>query len=169
MKQFSRDICLHILELSGNPSPTEIRDAYRLLVKVWHPDKHEHDPKVNRMAHSKIKEINEAYEWLIANPPIHNAGSVPNVERTYTQQASRNPPPPPVKTAEPPSIPKIDTGGYGLILVGGFFIFITVIGFPRYLSQGDTEIKGVLLYFTFFIAGVLSCLAGKKSIAGTRH
>ena len=50
------------LGLNDNASVDEIKLAYRDLVKVWHPDRFTHDPRVQKMAEGKLKEINLAYE-----------------------------------------------------------------------------------------------------------
>jgi hypothetical protein len=42
----------------------EIRKAYRLLVKVWHPDRFQSDEKLKESAEAKLKEVNSAFEFL---------------------------------------------------------------------------------------------------------
>lgn len=42
----------------------EIKQAYRDLVKVWHPDRFPNDPRLQQKAQEKLKEINLAYEYL---------------------------------------------------------------------------------------------------------
>lgn len=59
----SRDF-YDVLGVGRKASDDEIRQAYRKLVKQWHPDKHQADPKEKAKAETKIKEINEAYEVL---------------------------------------------------------------------------------------------------------
>lgn len=59
----SRDF-YEVLGVGRKASDDEIRQAYRKLVKQWHPDKHQGDPKERAKAEAKIKEINEAYEVL---------------------------------------------------------------------------------------------------------
>ena len=49
------------LGVSRDASLDDIKKAYRLLVKEWHPDRHFEDKKV---AEEKFKEIQEAYEVL---------------------------------------------------------------------------------------------------------
>jgi curved DNA-binding protein CbpA len=53
-----------ILGLEPGVSPAEIRQAYRDLAKVWHPDRFPHDPRLQLKTQEKLKEINEAYEIL---------------------------------------------------------------------------------------------------------
>lgn len=56
--------CYEILELKPDASQEEIKQAYRDMVKVWHPDRFSHDPRLQQKAQEKLKEINEAYEQL---------------------------------------------------------------------------------------------------------
>jgi DnaJ-class molecular chaperone len=39
----------------------ELRTAYRDLVRVWHPDRFENDPRLRSKAERKLQEINSAY------------------------------------------------------------------------------------------------------------
>lgn len=50
-----------ILEISSDVNYEEAKAAYRLLVQVWHPDKHSHNDKLHAKATNKIKEINAAW------------------------------------------------------------------------------------------------------------
>jgi len=61
-----RDRYYEILELKPGASREEVRRAYTDLVKVWHPDRFTHDPRLQQKAQEKLKEINEAYERLQA-------------------------------------------------------------------------------------------------------
>ena len=51
-----------ILEVSTNASKEVIKNAYRALIKKYHPDSYTGDKE---FAQEKVKEINEAYEALI--------------------------------------------------------------------------------------------------------
>jgi DNA-directed RNA polymerase subunit RPC12/RpoP len=53
-----------ILEIPEDSSFTAIREAYRDLAKVWHPDRHSHDERLHRKAQEKMKELNEAYDVI---------------------------------------------------------------------------------------------------------
>jgi hypothetical protein len=64
----------------------EIKAAYRLLVKVWHPDRFPGDPKLKEAAEAKLKEINTAFVFLtspaakripVQRPTPDFAGAVP--------------------------------------------------------------------------------------------
>jgi DnaJ-domain-containing protein 1 len=54
------------LDLPPTASDTQVREAYKELVKIWHPDRYMHDPKLKDRAEAKLKEINAAYEKLTA-------------------------------------------------------------------------------------------------------
>ncbi|BAZ19545.1 heat shock protein DnaJ domain-containing protein [Kalymmatonema gypsitolerans NIES-4073] len=57
-----------ILGLKPGASPTEVKRAYRKLVKIWHPDRFSH-PQKKQEAEQKIKQINEAYNKLKSDLP----------------------------------------------------------------------------------------------------
>ncbi len=60
----SRCAALQTLELKYGATGEEIKAAYHLLVKVWHPDRFAHDPKLKEAADEKLKAINSAYLLL---------------------------------------------------------------------------------------------------------
>src|SRR4051794_35062634 len=64
------DRCASLQTLGLTPYATtdEIEDTYRTLVKVWHPDRFTHDPKLGKDAEEKLKEINGAHDFLLAHP-----------------------------------------------------------------------------------------------------
>jgi hypothetical protein len=55
---------LRTLGLERGASPIEIRDTYRDLVKVWHPDRFSNDGKLRSRAEEKLKEVNAAFQRL---------------------------------------------------------------------------------------------------------
>lgn len=55
-----------ILEVEIGASRDKVRQAYKEMVKVWHPDRFEHDQNLKNKAQTKMKMINEAYQRLIA-------------------------------------------------------------------------------------------------------
>jgi hypothetical protein len=72
----------------GAPSHT-IKQAYRDLVKVWHPDRFSNDPRLQQKAQEELKAINIAYHALIGQ---HDERHSPH----FTA-----PPPTPPKPSEP--------------------------------------------------------------------
>ena len=53
-----------ILEIHDSATPEEIKDAYRLLLQVWHPDRFHHRPTLLEKAEEKSGKINVAFETL---------------------------------------------------------------------------------------------------------
>jgi DnaJ domain len=53
-----------VLEIAAGASKDEAREARNVLAKVWHPDRHQGDPKVHDRADRKLRQINEAYAFL---------------------------------------------------------------------------------------------------------
>ena len=53
-----------ILGVSKYSSPEEIKQAYKDLARVWHPDRFIDNPRLQKKATEKLKEINIAYEKL---------------------------------------------------------------------------------------------------------
>ncbi|MBW4677821.1 MAG: dynamin family protein [Desmonostoc geniculatum HA4340-LM1] len=56
-----------ILELQPNASLTEVKQAYRTLVKKWHPDLFVGKPQLQKQAEEKMHLVNEAYTILTDN------------------------------------------------------------------------------------------------------
>lgn len=55
-----------VLEIKEGASEEEIKKAYRELVKKYHPDQYQNNP-LSDLAEEKLREINEAYEYLTKN------------------------------------------------------------------------------------------------------
>jgi len=53
-----------VLDLQPNASAKEVKRAYRLWVKVYHPDRFSDDPEVRSIVEKKLKEVIEAFEHL---------------------------------------------------------------------------------------------------------
>lgn len=58
-----------ILEIEPGATQPEIKQAYRDLILVWHPDRFCDNPRLQQKAESKIKQINSAYEFLKSYQP----------------------------------------------------------------------------------------------------
>jgi hypothetical protein len=59
-----RKEALDVLALRLGATPVEIKEAYRDIVKVWHPDRFGSDPRLRQKAEEKLKQINNAYQVL---------------------------------------------------------------------------------------------------------
>ena len=69
------------LGFDHNATAQEAKDAYKTLVRIWHPDQFSNDPVFKARAEEKLKEINVAYSEikfflsLQDKPyPFHNTG-----------------------------------------------------------------------------------------------
>ena len=51
--------CFEVLEIDRNASADEIRQAYKDIVSVWHPDRFRNNPRLRRKAEKKLKENEE--------------------------------------------------------------------------------------------------------------
>ncbi len=65
-----------VLEVEPGASPDELKRAYRDLVKVWHPDRFNDDPRLQGRAQEKLKQINLAY-GIITEPRIVRLSKAP--------------------------------------------------------------------------------------------
>jgi DnaJ-like protein/Sel1 repeat-containing protein len=57
--------CYQVLEIEVGVSLEEVKQAYRELVKVWHPDRFQNDPKLQYKAQEKLKQLNAAYSVIL--------------------------------------------------------------------------------------------------------
>jgi WD40 repeat protein len=53
-----------VLSVDFAASPEIVKQAYRNLAKLWHPDRYVHDPRLKAQAEIEIKKINQAYEAI---------------------------------------------------------------------------------------------------------
>ncbi len=61
---------LRILGLDPHATRKDIETNYRLLVKVWHPDRFQADPRLRNTAEETLKSINAAYGYLGSTPEV---------------------------------------------------------------------------------------------------
>ncbi|HEY3277765.1 MAG TPA: J domain-containing protein [Syntrophorhabdaceae bacterium] len=53
-----------VLELPQSASISDVKEAYRDLAQIWHPDRYSHNERLQKKALNKMKEINAAYDCL---------------------------------------------------------------------------------------------------------
>jgi hypothetical protein len=70
MEKTIPELC-DILEVSHNATASEVKQAYRDLVRIWHPDKCHGDERLRRKTEEKLKAINEAYQVLRNGVPAY--------------------------------------------------------------------------------------------------
>ena len=86
-----------ILDLEPGASPEEVKQAYRDMVKVWHPDRFGSDERLRGKAEEMQKEINLAFERLedYVPPPASEVDEEEAaVEVAAARAASASPPKP---------------------------------------------------------------------------
>jgi DnaJ domain len=81
----ARCCALEVLELKSDASENEIKEAYRVLVKVWHPDRFQADKKLRAAAEEKLKALNTAYVFLTEKKST--AKPRPAAGRTYRTES----------------------------------------------------------------------------------
>lgn len=79
-----------VLGVKEGASEDEIKKAYRELAKKYHPDRYADNP-LKELAEDKMREINEAYDYLLKN---HNQSSSNNYNNynnsNYSNSSSEN-------------------------------------------------------------------------------
>ncbi len=84
MADFER--CRKILGIKHDAGPEEIKQAYRDLVKIWHPDRFAGDIRLQQKAHEQLKNIISAYRTLTEDNAGHyQAGGEPDNARSTMQ------------------------------------------------------------------------------------
>lgn len=56
--------CYELLDLRPGYAQEDLKQAYKDLAQVWHPDRFAHNPRLKEKAEDKLKQINQAYEVL---------------------------------------------------------------------------------------------------------
>ncbi len=97
-----------ILDLKPGASPEEIKEAFRDLAHVWHPDRFSGNPRRQSKAAEKLKAINEAYTKLRSQAPRAEPRSTtrPRSTQGQKQQSTRG-------TSPPPKSEPTESGGSG--------------------------------------------------------
>ncbi len=71
-----------VLGIREGASEDEIKKAYREMVKKYHPDQYQDNP-LSKLAEEKLREINEAYDYLMKN-------TAPRQETNFNRNAGGN-------------------------------------------------------------------------------
>jgi uncharacterized protein YjbI with pentapeptide repeats len=76
--------CYLLLGLEPGATPAEIKEAWRDLAQVWHPDRFSGNQRLQNKAQEKLKQINEAYDRL-----RNHKGSSPQAQNPAARPANR--------------------------------------------------------------------------------
>lgn len=83
----------HILGIGPEASWDELRQAYKSLVNIWHPDRFQQDSRRRKLAEEKTKEITQSYKILAEYYKKH--GVLPHVfEKAEILRATEDAAPP---------------------------------------------------------------------------
>src|SRR5262249_21375532 len=95
---------LRVLGLERGATQQAIKDAYRDLIKVWHPDRFGSDARLREKAQDKLKEVNAAFEQLRGYSPSDSTRRAeparPQSPAEKPARAYRTPEAPPLKRAK---------------------------------------------------------------------
>lgn len=103
-----RGAALAALGLQSNATAEQIKEAYRDLANVWHPDRFPGNARLQAKAGEELKKINAGYAFLRENPtpeapPARRpAPEAPKPPPPPAQESAGPKPPPRAKTPEPP-------------------------------------------------------------------
>jgi hypothetical protein len=99
MDDFGR--CLSLLGLEPGANPEQIKEAWRDLVQVWHPDRFNGNDRLQHKAQEKLKQINQAYEKLRNRQSGASAGfsaaGAPTAAYDYPAYDAQQPPDDPLE------------------------------------------------------------------------
>ena len=95
---------LAVLELKPGVSWQQVKDRYRFLAKVWHPDRFGADLRARSRAEKQFKTVNTAYQWLLEHRSvIDSLAEDAEPEGTEAESDEQEPEP---KPQEPPHRPR---------------------------------------------------------------
>ncbi len=143
----SRDIrwAYEVLGLPFGASPADVREAYRDLIAVWHPDRFQGNARLVERATQKTQEINAAYALIRRyeqSAPSHSAPPPPpRSEKTNggrTTQAGQPPFSGWPGQGQPPWMRRGTLSGivYGILIVGLILYFLADVEFAA-LAMGE--------------------------------
>ncbi len=120
-----REEALDVLALGPGATAAEIKEAYRDLVKVWHPDRFGTDSRLRQKAEEKLQQINAAYHVLQSQSGSkrserYSAGSV---KAAYSKQKVT----PHRRYAWPSVMSRFDRNAVLWICGLGFVIFLATV------------------------------------------
>jgi hypothetical protein len=135
----ARCAALRILELNSDATEKEVKDAYRVLVKVWHPDRFQGDNALKKAAEAKLRHVNSAYAFLTSksSKPGGRRPTGPAPRHTSRQQAPQK-----ARTAAEPTSTRREAPVIHSIRASSVWIFPAL---------------NILLKFSLIVIAILFC------------
>ncbi len=137
----SLDKYFEVLELNPGASLDEIKQAYRDLAQIWHPDRYSHNPRLRSKAEERFKNINEAYQKLSSEGPnLRCAQTSPPKPSTREDGTNSELPRSPPPTPQPQTHTKRHWGWtflsiIGFVLIRSCFKALETPSHPTYSYQ----------------------------------
>jgi hypothetical protein len=98
--------CRRVLGVPADASEETIRQVYRDLVRVWHPDRFQSDARLRQVAEDNLRKINDAYAALKDGPAAARGdGHAPAAEGRAGEQPAAGPAAAPASEAPPKAAP----------------------------------------------------------------
>jgi DnaJ domain len=95
------------LELDQSATLDEIKQAYKDLVMVWHPDRFVHNVRLHHKAEEKLKQFNQAYDclkqWFTDSAPRSYASPRSQAAHRERRRSPQSSPPNRTPNYSPPS------------------------------------------------------------------
>ena len=111
---------LEVLGLAPGATRQQLEDAYRDLVKVWHPDRFVSDPALRVKAQDKLRELNAAYEGL-------RRSGIPRPDPAPTGRAQAGPIPTNERTAPPPTSSSRSEGRWRVTVLVATAVIVAIV------------------------------------------
>lgn len=163
-----------VLGLPFNASPSDVREAYRDLIAVWHPDRFQGNARLTDRATQKTQEINAAYDLIrryeqsapshstphAPHPPPPRSEKMNGGRTTQTGQASSSVASDQGSTAKT-TLRTLRGVVYGIVIVG---LFLYSLLDAEFVAMAMGDILAVLVVVAFFGCGAwfgLRALRGK--------
>jgi curved DNA-binding protein CbpA len=127
--------------VATDATENEIKAAYRLLVKVWHPDRFPGDPKLREAAENKLKEINSAFVFLTS--PAAKRG--PRQQPSHASAYAAHPASPPPAATETGKTPPVEIPGW----IPPFRLWPTIKFFFKVAMLAVAILMGRYLWIAF--------------------
>ena len=117
-----------ILEVAEGANEEAIKDARKLLAKVWHPDRHANDPELQKRAQDKLAAVNEAFEV------IRKAGFPAGAPKPEAKKPAPTPPKPEPPRSEPVKISEIEFVPHRRVRWSVLLLVLVAVGVGAYLA-----------------------------------